>query len=213
MFKLYDYYRSSACYRVRIALNLKNISYEQVPIHLVQGKQQSEEYQKINPQRLVPALALPSNQIITQSMAIIEYLEDTNTEIRLLPKDPIARAQVRAFAQIVACDIHPVNNLRVLKYLKHEFDVNDEAKMIWYFHWLGLGFDAMEALLQSHKQGPYCFGETPTLADVCLIPQVYNALRFEFSLEKYPLIQKIHQHCSGQSAFIKALPENQPDAE
>lgn len=213
MFKLYDYFRSSACYRVRIALNLKNISYEQVPIHLVQGKQQNADYQKINPQCLVPALVLPNNEVITQSMAIIEYLEETLSDIPLLPKDPIVRAQIRAFAQIVACDIHPVNNLRVLKYLKHELDVNDDTKMKWYFHWLGLGFDAMESLLQSHQEGPYCFGEKPTLADVCLIPQVYNALRFEFSLEKYPLIHKIHQHCSRQSAFIKALPENQPDAE
>ncbi len=213
MFKLYDYFRSSACYRVRIALNLKKIPYEQIPIHLVQGKQLTPEYQKVNPQLLVPALTLPeSNQVLTQSMAIIEYLDETNKETPLLPSDPIARAQVRAFSQIVACDIHPVDNLRVLKYLKHELDVNDEQKMKWYFHWLELGFNAMEKLLQSYH-GLFCFGDNPSLADVCLIPQVYNAKRFEFSLDNYPLIKKIDDYCAKQNAFIKALPENQPDAE
>lgn len=211
MFKLYDYFRSSACYRVRIALNLKNIPYEQVPIHLVEGKQASEHFLKVNPQGLVPALVLPqSHHVLTQSLAIIEYLEETFTQVPLLPKDALAKANVRALAQIIACDIHPLNNLRVLKYLKHTFSVDDEQKMKWYFHWLKLGFDAFEAALRS--SGAYCFGDTPTLADVCLIPQVYNALRFDFALDNYPHIQKIHQHCAKHAAFMKALPENQPDA-
>ncbi len=214
MLKLFDYFRSSACYRVRIALNLKNLPYEQMPIHLVKGQQSSDDYQAINPQKLVPALQDPkSNTVITQSLAIIEYLEETHPKPALLPKDAQERAAVRAFAQVVACDIHPVNNLRVLKYLKHTFHVSDEQKMQWYFHWLESGFDALESILKANHGDPFCFGKTPTLADICLVPQVYNAQRFQFSFEKYPRILQVHEHCNKQDAFVNALPENQPDAE
>ncbi|MBS0286753.1 MAG: maleylacetoacetate isomerase [Proteobacteria bacterium] len=216
MFKLYDYFRSSACYRVRIALNLKELPYEQISVHLTKdgGHQLQAHYKSINPQQLVPALLLiDSNQVITQSLAIIEYLEETFPAVPLLPSEVVARANVRAFAQVIACDIHPINNLRVLKYLKHHFHVSDEQKMAWYFNWLTKGFDTLEKLLEKQHIGPYCFGEAPTLADVCLIPQVYNALRFDYSLEHYPYIRKIHAHANNHPAFIKALPENQPDSE
>ncbi len=213
MYTLYDYYRSSACYRVRIALYLKEIPYEQVPIHLVQNQQHAQDYKQINPQGLVPALFLPeSNQVLTQSMAIIEYLEETVKTSPLLPTDLIARAKVRAMANMVTCDIHPLNNLRVLNYLKDELDVDDKEKMIWYFHWIKLGFDAIETCLQTQPHGPFCFGQSPTLADVCLIPQVYNAKRFAFNLDNYPLISNIDKQATKHPAFMKALPENQPDA-
>ncbi len=216
MYKLYDYFRSSASYRVRIALNLKKVNYEQISIHLLKdgGQQLKEDYKKINPQQLVPTLYIPdTHQTITQSLAIIDYLEETIPEHPLLPSDPFMRAQVRSFAQIIACDIHPVDNLRVLKYLKHHFHISDEQKSAWYLHWIEHGFNAIEQRLQAHSQGPYCFGEAPTLADICLIPQVYNALRFEMSLNDYPRIQKIHEHANLHPAFIKALPENQLEAE
>ena len=215
MYRLYDYFRSSACYRVRIALNLKNIAYEQMPVHLVKGQQASIEYQTLNPQKLIPALHDPnSNTVLTQSLAIIEYLEETHPKPALLPKDAQERAAVRAFAQVMACDIHPLNNLRVLKYLKHTFHVSDEQKMQWYFHWLESGFEALEATLQAKTHvDPFCFGKTPTIADICLVPQVYNALRFEFPFDKYPKVLQVHEHCNKQEAFVKALPENQPDAE
>lgn len=216
MFKLYDYFRSSACYRVRIALNLKALDYEQIPIHLTKegGHQFQDSYKNVNPQQLVPALLLiDTNQILTQSLSIMEYLEETFPDIPLLPNDVVARANVRAFAQVIACDIHPINNLRVLKYLKHHFHVSDEQKMAWYFHWLTSGFDTLEKILEKQPSGPFCFGQIPTLADVCLIPQVYNALRFDYSLEGYPHIQQVYEHANKHPAFIKALPENQPDAE
>ncbi|MBI2792657.1 MAG: maleylacetoacetate isomerase [Gammaproteobacteria bacterium] len=215
MLKLYDYHRSSACFRVRIAMNLKNIEYEAISVHLVKdgGHQLSDSYKAINPQRLLPALQIDdSKQILTQSLSIIEYLEETCPTPALLPSDALGRAKVRAFSQIIACEIHPLNNLRVLKYLKHEFEISDEKKDAWYFHWLSAGFDAMEALLQENKSSHFCFGTSPTIADICLVPQVYNALRFEFPMQKYPLITKINQHCLEIDAFQKALPENQPDA-
>ncbi|MBS0289973.1 MAG: maleylacetoacetate isomerase [Proteobacteria bacterium] len=214
MFELYDYFRSSACYRVRIALNLKEIPYKQIPIHLVKNEQVTAEYAALNPQKLVPTLQDPSqNIVLTQSLAIIEYLEETKPLPALLPQDPLLKAKVRAFAQIIACDIHPLNNLRVLKYLKHEIEVSDEQKTDWYFHWLRAGFKTIEMLLQQNPiKGVFCFGETPSLADICLIPQVYNALRFDFSFNHYPLIYHIYQHCQKIPAFIKAQPEQQPDA-
>lgn len=214
MLKLYDYHRSSACFRVRIALNLKNIEYEAISVHLVKdgGHQLSDSYKAINPQQLVPALQIDdSKQILTQSLSIIEYLEEAYPTPALLPSERTARANVRAFSQIIACDIHPLNNLRVLKYIKHEFQISDEQKNAWYFHWLSAGFDAMEALLQENKSRHFCFGSSVTLADICLVPQVYNALRFEFPMDKYPRITQINQHCLEMDAFQKALPENQPE--
>jgi maleylacetoacetate isomerase len=216
MIKLYDYYRSSACYRVRIALNLKQLSYEPIGIHLTKdgGQQFSFDYTNKNPQRLVPLLDdTDHNVTLNQSLAIIEYLDETYPEIPLLSNNTHERAKIRAIAQMIACDIHPLNNLRVLKYLKHEFEVDDEKKTKWYHHWLKMGFDAIEPMLAQSAHSLFCFGTSATMADACLIPQVYNAIRFEFPMDNYPIISRIATHCNSLPAFIKALPENQPDAE
>ena len=215
MFQLYDYFRSSSSYRVRIALNIKNLDYEIIPIHLMNegGQQLKAEYKAINPQGLVPTLVDTTQGItLTQSLAIIEYLEEQYPEPALLPGDPLQRAKIRACAQLIACEIQPMNNLRVLKYIKAPLQLSDDVKMQWYHHWITVGFDALEKILKQSYSGAYCFGNQPTLADVCLMPQVYNALRFEFSLDDYPTIQRIHEHCTNQSAFEKALPENQTQA-
>lgn len=216
MFKLYDYYRSSACFRVRIALNLKNQKYELFPVHLLKagGQQLQEPYRTLNPQALVPSFEdLTQQAFLTQSLAIIEYVDETISEFPLLPKTPVERAKVRAFAQMIACDIHPLNNLRVLKFLTNDFKISEKQKIEWYHHWLTSGFNAIEKTLKSiERQGPYCFGETPGLGDICLVPQVYNALRFEFSLEHYPVINDVYELCLKHPAFVKALPENQPTA-
>lgn len=217
MFKLYDYFRSSACFRVRIALNLKEQTYESISIHLVKdgGQQLHDAYRAINPLALVPTLEEPTHhQLLTQSLAIIEFLDETIPEPALLPQYPIERAKVRAFAQAIACDMHPLNNLRVLQYLKHNFEISDDQKNTWYQHWLKLGFDSLEKNLQSsvHK-GPFCFGTTPSLADLCLVPQIYNAVRFKYSMSEHPILNGIYQHCLTLPAFINALPENQPGFE
>lgn len=210
--KLYGYFRSSAAYRVRIALNLKNLAYEQTAVHLTRngGWQWSEEFRAINPQKRVPALALDNGQILVQSLAIIEYLDEAHPEPALLPADPIARAHVRAVSQIIACDIHPVNNLVTLNYLKgplkHDLAAVDE----WYRHWVLQGFDAIEALI---RPGPYAFGAQVTVADLCLVPQVFNARRFKVDMAKYPKIAAADAACLKLPAFDKARPENQPDAE
>jgi len=209
--KLYSYYRSSAAYRVRIALNLKGLDYETVAVNLLKGEEQGDDYRRINPQGLVPVLEV-DGQLLAQSMAILEYLEETRPEPPLLPGDPLQRAQVRALANIVACDIHPLNNLRVLKYLATELQAEDEQKNRWYCHWIDEGFRAFEQRLQDLDSGDYCFGNSPTLADVLLIPQVYNARRFRVDMTRYPRIERIEQHCLGLEAFARAIPENQPDA-
>lgn len=213
MFKLYDYFRSSACFRVRIALNLKGQSYESLTVHLVKdgGQHLHDIYRAINPQGLVPTLEEPnSGQFIPQSIAIIEFLDETIKNSPLLPKLPIERAHVRAFAQAIACDIHPLNNLRVLKYLTSTFHISENQKTAWYQHWLQVGFEGLEKTLEaSSSKGIFCFGDTPTLADICLVPQVYNALRYEYSMDKHPRLHKVYQHCLTLPAFIKALPENQ----
>lgn len=225
--KLYSYYRSSAAFRVRIALALKNIQYDIMPIHLLNqgGEQKSDAYTAINPQQLVPTLD-DDGFVISQSLAIILYLEDRFFDVPLLPTDAKNKAFVHSLAQIVACDMHPLNNLRVLQYLSHELSVNDEQKQTWYAHWIVHGFDAFEQQLAKHHNTyhnthhqpqqngtdiKFCFGDTPTLADCCLIPQVYNALRFECDLRAYPHIQSIYQHCMSLPAFIDAYPDNQPD--
>lgn len=207
--KLYDYFRSTACYRVRIALNLKGINYEKVSIHLINdgGQHHRPEYQRINPQELVPSLEVDGH-IINQSLAIIDYLDETVPYPALLPKDPFNRATVRALAQVVACDMHPLNNLRVLDRLKAEFNANEIQVTQWYHHWLKVGFDAFEAKLQTIKRTePFCFGTTPSVADLCLIPQVFNAHRFNFSMDSYPLINAINAHCLTLKAFHDAAPE------
>ncbi|CEG58213.1 maleylacetoacetate isomerase [Legionella fallonii] len=206
---LYDYFRSTACYRVRIALNIKNISYEKKEIHLVNhgGEHHTLQYHQINPQELVPSLDLGEGQVLHQSMAIIEYLEECYPEVSLLPKNPLHRAALRALALIVACDMHPLNNLRVLNRLKKQFQADETQVMQWYHHWLKAGFDAFEERLkQLERSKPLCFGNEVSLADVCLIPQVYNAHRFKFSMNDYPLINEINEYCLTLLAFKNAAP-------
>ena len=210
---LYSYFRSSAAYRVRIALNLKNIAYEIRPIHLLKsgGEQFNVDYLGLNPQGRVPVLVL-DNTVLTQSSAIIEYLEESYPNPPLLPAKSIERAYVRSIAQIVACDIHPLNNSRVLKYLKDS--VKDDFYRAWYSHWIQDGFTALEQVLHKHDcQGRFSFGATPGMADTFLIPQVYNALRYECEMKSFPLISSIYENCIQESAFLNAAPENQPDAE
>jgi len=210
--KLYSYFRSSAAYRVRIALNLKGLAYETVPVHLVKegGHNRRPEFRAINPQMRVPALVVPAGDVLIQSLAIIEYLDETHPEPPLLPKDPIARAQARAVAEIVACDIHPLNNIGSLRYLKRELHQEQAAIDAWYHHWVLTGFEAIEALV---RPGPYACGGAVTVADLCLVPQVYNARRLNVPLDKFPKIVAIDTACLALPAFDRARPENQPDAE
>lgn len=217
--QLYGYFRSSASYRVRIALNLKGIAYEQVPVHLVKhgGEQFSEQYKSINPESLIPAL-IDTHQgeeiALTQSLAILEYLEEKYPDPALLPKDFADRAYVRALALSIACDIHPINNLRVLKYLSANLGVTDEQKNAWYRHWCELGLAVIEQRLQQDtRSGQFCFGDTPSMADCCLIPQVYNAQRFQCDLSGMPRILEINERCLALEAFNQATPANQADAE
>ena len=212
---LYSYWRSSAAYRVRIALNLKGMEYVIAPVHLVRdgGEQHREDYRKLNPQKLVPTL-VDGSHVLRESMAIIEYLEEAYPATpRLLPRAALACARVRELAQMVACDIHPVGNLRVLQYLQRELGASDEQKLAWSRHWIEVGFDAIEAVLASGKHaGEFCEGDTPTLADCCLIPQVYNARRFEVPLARYPTIVSIDAACARLEAFQRAAPDAQADA-
>jgi len=210
--KLYSYFRSSAAYRVRIALNLKGLACETVPVHLVKegGYNRRPEFRAINPQMRVPALVAPTGDALIQSLAIIEYLDETHPEPPLLPKDPIARAQARALAEIVACDIHPLNNIGSLRYLRRELHQEQAAIDVWYHHWVLAGFEAIEALV---RPGPYACGGAVTVADLCLVPQVYNARRLNVPLDKFPKIVAIDTACLALPAFDRARPENQPDAE
>jgi maleylacetoacetate isomerase len=210
--KLYSYFRSSAAYRVRIALNIKSITPEIIPIHLLKdgGHHKSAEYRAINPQARVPSLVLDDGEVLTQSPAIIEYLDETVPQPPLLPTDPVARAQVRAVAQIIACDIHPLNNLGTLQYLKRSLGQEQAAIDAWYHHWVLSGFEAIEAMI---KPGPYAFGPHVSLADVFLVPQVYNARRLKVPLDTFPKIVAVDAACLALPAFDKARPENQPDAE
>ncbi|MCC5858852.1 MAG: maleylacetoacetate isomerase [Ectothiorhodospiraceae bacterium] len=209
--KLYGYFRSSAAYRVRIALNLKGVDYEQLPVNLVQGRQHREDYRRMNPQALVPSLETDDGVVLTQSLAICEYLDERYPEPALLPSDLADRARVRALANAVACDIHPVNNLRVLQYLTGTLGVSEEHKLAWYRHWVIEGFNALEAMVAGTSTGPYCLGNRPTLADVCLVPQVFNAQRFDVDLEPYPTIRRVAEACNGLPAFAEAHPSRQPD--
>ncbi|MGH8553537.1 MAG: maleylacetoacetate isomerase [Methylococcales bacterium] len=210
---LYSYWRSSAAYRVRIALNLKNLDYSIRPVHLLKhgGEQKRPDYLKINPQGLLPAL-VTEHGLLTQSAAIIEYLEECHPAPRLLPENAKDRAFVRSLAQMIACDIHPLNCLRVLEYLWPENNSSNQRK-IWVHHWLEQGLSAFERRLEgAGSNGGFCFGDASGLADLFLIPQVYNALRFEHAIECFPLIQRIYQNCVSLGAFRKAAPESQPDA-
>jgi maleylpyruvate isomerase len=210
--KLYSYFRSSAAYRARIALNLKGLPYETVSIHLTKGggRQHAPEYRAINPQGRVPALTLDNGDVLIQSLAIIEYLDEIHPEPPLLPKDPVARAHVRAAAEVIACDIHPLNNTSPLFYLKNTLKQEQDTINAWYAHWVTVGFEALEALL---RPGPYSFGDKVTLVDVCLVPQVANARRFNVPLDKFPKIVAVDAACLKLPAFDKARPEAQPDAE
>jgi len=215
MRQLYSYFRSSAAYRVRIALNLKGLQYDILPVHLVRGGGENfkPEYLSVNPLGLVPALATEEGPVI-QSLAIIEYLEEMHPEPPLLPGSPHERARVRALAQTVASEIHPLNNLRVLDYLINRLGADEEQKLAWYRHWVNEGLAGMEALLAGNPQtGSFCHGDRPTLADCCLIPQLYNAVRFDCPLDAFPTIRRIETGCSEMQAFRDAAPENQPDAE
>ncbi|MBP6117467.1 MAG: maleylacetoacetate isomerase [Neisseriaceae bacterium] len=211
--KLYGYFRSSAAYRVRIALNLKGLAYEHVGVHLLNngGEQRSDAYRALNPSALVPTL-VDGDLALGQSLAILEYLEEAYPHtVALLPQLPAERAKVRAFAASIACDIHPLNNLRVLGYLNQQLGVNPEQRSAWYAHWVDLGLSALEAQLANHS-GLFCFGDSPSLADCCLMPQLYNAKRFNLDLSAYPNLMRIDQHCHTLDAFQQAAPENQPDA-
>ncbi|MBI3771909.1 MAG: maleylacetoacetate isomerase [Gammaproteobacteria bacterium] len=213
---LYTYFRSSAAYRVRIALNLKGLSYEPHFIHLIKASDdQWAEYRKINPQGLIPMLIdKTADASIPQSLAILEYLEECYPTPSLLPVSPAERAFSRSLALLVCCEIHPLNNLRVLGYLKDIFHIDEAARMTWYRHWIAEGLASFEARLAARKPlGPYCCGDAPTMADACLIPQLYNAQRFDCDLTLYPILKKINANCMELEAFSKAAPENQPDHE
>ncbi|QYD68709.1 maleylacetoacetate isomerase [Paraburkholderia edwinii] len=213
--KLYSYFRSSAAYRVRIALNLKKLPYEYLPVHLLRngGEQHASAYRELNHDAVVPTL-IDNGNVLQQSIAIIEYLEETHPQPPLLPGTPVERAFVRGVALQVACEIHPVNNLRVLKYLKRTVGANDEVKDAWYRHWITSGFTALEEhLVASRRSGAFCFGDTPTMADACLIPQVFNADRFKIDMSAFPTIRRINDHAMQLSAFADAAPGTQPDSE
>jgi maleylacetoacetate isomerase len=208
---LYDYFRSSAAYRVRIALNVKGLAFEQRSIHLRKGEHRAAPYLEVNPQGLVPALVV-GNVRLTQSLAIMEYLEERHPLPALLPESAEDRAWVRAIALAIACDIHPLNNMRVLQYLQRELQIDDGRRDNWYRQWIREGFDAIEKQVAA-RAGPFCLGDTPTLADICLVPQVANAGRVKLSLDPYPRIRAINDACLALPAFDAARPENQPDHE
>ena len=211
--KLYGYFRSSAAFRVRIALNLKKLNYDTVAIHLRRNDQTKPDYLAINPQALVPAFEEDGRTLI-QSLAIIEYLDEVYPDPPLLPKPPADRARVRALAGIVACDIHPINNLRVLRYLTHALGQDEAAIATWYNHWIEAGFQAIEQLLgDDPRTGAFCHGEGPSLADIALVPQVVNAERYRLDLTPYPTIARIYRNCMALAAFADAHPDRQPDCE
>ncbi|PCI60395.1 MAG: maleylacetoacetate isomerase [Gammaproteobacteria bacterium] len=211
--KLYGYWRSSAAYRVRIALHLKNIEFESQSIHLIKegGQQHQNDYVALNPSHLVPTL-IDGDLVLNQSVAIIDYIEARYPQTPLYPSDIAAKAKVQALALDIACEIHPINNLRVQQYLVQQLGVNDKQKLAWVHHWMALGFISVEKQLAT-SASIYCFGDDITLADICLIPQVYNALRFGMEMKNYPLISAIYERCNLVDAFIKAAPENQSDAQ
>ena len=218
MLQLYSYFRSSAAYRLRIALHLKGLAFDTVPVHLLKGggEQLQSAYRAINPAALVPALNIDADNdgtTLTQSLAIMEYLDETHPQPPLLPADALGRARVRALALTVACDIHPLNNLRVLTYLSGELQASGDARNAWARHWMALGFAPLEQpLANDAAPGLCCHGDTPTLADCCVVPQVFNARRFELDLAPYPTLVRIAEHCETLPAFIAAHPAQQPDA-
>jgi maleylacetoacetate isomerase len=213
--KLYGYFRSSAAFRVRIALNLKGLACEHASIHLRKSEQRKPEYLALQPQGLVPVLETDGGEVFIQSLAIVEYLDETHPEPPLLPADPAGRARVRALAQAIACDIHPIDNLRVLRYLVKPLGHDEATVEAWFNHWIKLGFDAIEPLLaKDRRTGKFCHDDAPGLADLCLVPQVFNARRYpSFDMTPYPAIRRVFDHCMMLDAFERARPERQPDAE
>ena len=211
--KLYGYFRSSAAYRVRIALNLKGLSPEGSFVHLQKGEQRARDFLAVNPQGLVPALVTDEGRVLTQSLAIIEWLDETQRDPPLLPRDPAGRARVRSLAQMIACDIHPLNNTRVLGYLTNTLGVSEEQRNGWYRYWIDLGFEALETRLAKEPEtGRFCHGDAPTLADICLVPQVANSQRLKMDLAPYPTLVRIDAECRALPAFAAAAPDRQPDA-
>ncbi|WP_162589765.1 maleylacetoacetate isomerase [Variovorax sp. RA8] len=210
--KLYTYFRSSASFRVRIALNLKGLDYDYLPVHIARGEHKTGPFSAISPDMLVPLLK-DDGERFTQSMAIIEYLDEIHPEPALLPHDPVGRAHVRALAQSIACEIHPLNNLRVLKYLVRELKIGDDAKNTWYRHWVREGMLAFERQLAQRPASLYCWGDTPTLADCCLVPQVFNGQRFDCDFSGLPRTMAAFEACMQLDAFQRAQPSRCPDAE
>lgn len=210
--KLYGYWRSSAAYRVRIVLNLKGLTVDQAAVDLASGDQYRPEHLDRQPQGMVPVLELDDGTCLTQSLAICEYLDEVCPLPPMLPTDPVGRARVRALAQMVACDIHPVNNLRLMKYLTGPLGLDEPAKLTWYRHWVAAGFEALETALSAPATGRFCHGDQPGLADACLVPQVYNARRFDCDLSAYPTIRRVAAACEALPAFAAAHPGGQPDA-
>jgi maleylacetoacetate isomerase len=211
--KLYNYFRSSASFRVRIALELKGLAYDYVPVHLARGDHKLPAYAAVSPAALVPTLEMDDGERLGQSMAIIEYLDETHPEPALLPADALGRARVRALAQLVACEIHPLNNLRVLKYLTRELKVEEDAKNTWYRHWVREGLQAYERELAVLPASTYSYGETPTLADCCLVPQIFNGQRFNADFSGLPRTMAAFESCMKLPAFQRAQPSNCPDNE
>ena len=208
--QLYSFFNSSTSYRVRIALALKGQAYDTHGVNLRSGQQRDAAYLEVNPSGVVPSL-VDEDVTLSQSLAIIDYLDARFPEPRLIPADPVERARVLEVSNAIACDIHPVNNLRILRYLKDQFNVDEDGRNAWYRHWVAEGLSGVDALLQRHGDGPYCFGDAPTLADCCLVPQVANALRMKCDLSLYPRVMAIYAHASAQPAFVAAEPARQPD--
>ena len=209
--RLYTFFRSSAAFRVRIALNLKGLAYEPAFVHLAKGEQHKAEYLALNPQGLVPAL-VDEGHLLTQSLAIIEYLEETHPEPPLLPKDPLGRARVRSLSLLVACEIHPLNNLRTLTHLRRSLGQSENQVNAWYRHWIADGLAKLEAEL-AQGTGAYCHGDRPSIADCCLVPQVFNARRYQCDLTSFPNVVRVADGCMKLDAFERAQPSTQPDAE
>ncbi|MBN9407885.1 MAG: maleylacetoacetate isomerase [Burkholderiales bacterium] len=211
--KLYNYFRSSASFRVRIALELKGLAYEYVPVHIARGDHLKEPYAAVSAEALVPTLELDTGERLSQSMAIIEYVDEVHPAVPLVPRDALARARVRALSQVISCDIHPINNLRVLKYLVRQMKVDEEAKNTWYRHWVREGLLAFERQLAQGPAGRFCHGDTPTLADCCLVPQIFNGQRFNVDLSGLDRTMTVFDACMQLPAFQKAQPSACPDAE
>ena len=211
--RLYTYFRSSAAFRARIALNLKGLKYEPQFVSLPKGAHRAAEYAEVNPQALVPTLVCDDGLRLAQSLAIIEYLDETHPEPPLLPRDAKGRARVRSLSLLIACEIHPLNNLRTLQFLKRELKQSEEQVTGWYRHWIAEGLGKLEAEMKSHLTGRFSHGDAPTMADCCLVPQIFNAQRYDCDLVPYPTVMRVFAECMKLDAFERAQPSRQPDAE